>query len=306
MKMKVVWGDLSLKLFNWLDNNKEKETLLVQFCKLLYSFEIEAIPHIVISIILGIFVPILWEISKVWSIVLLIIFVLENIFYCTCEKYHMRVFDERKFAANILADQSALTNSIAILIHDSNNWKNEIYKKTSDMVCAKIHEEFKTIYKCDVRVSVEYTFEKDFSGIKKICRKMAGRCSGDRVQAKNSTILSSRKEYYSYKIFKDNMVGIHYLEEKDINDTNPETKKWFKNPKHNVNVVQYIGLANSFNDIDVSFILQIDFLEHFDFGKDNTEDEVSKFINAYLKPYVNTISVAYLLGRNKHGVVGEV
>lgn len=292
--------------YDYFDNNKDKDTLFIQICKVLYTFEINAIPHIILSILLGIFVPILWEANVIWSLVLLFFFILENIFYCICEKYHVRTFEERKFAADILADQSALSNSIAILLHDSNNWKNEIYKKTSDMVCTKLHEEFKSVYKCDVRVSIEYTFEKEIGGARELCRKMAGRCSNDRAQPKRSTKLSARYQYYSYKIFADNAVGIHYLDEKDINGEESSTKKWFKNPRHNINVVQYIGLANSLNDQDVLFILQIDFLERFNFGKNNTEKEVTNFVNAYLKPYVNIISIAYLLGRNKHGMVGEV
>ena len=54
------------------------------------------------------------------------------------------------------------------------------------------------------------------------------------------------------------------------------------------------------------FILQIDCLDSFVFGKNNTDKEVKKFANEYLKPYVNIISIGYLLGRNKKGIVGEV
>lgn len=227
---------------------------------------------------------------------------MENILYCICDKYHVRIFEERKFAASILEDQSALLNSIGILINDTPSWKTEIFKKTCDMVCVKIHEEFKNIYKCNVRVSVEYTFEKDINGVTELCRKMAGRCSNNRIQSKRATKLSSRQGYYSYRIFNQNLIGIHYLGKEEIGNQ----EKWYKNPSHNIDVIQYVGLANSFNEQDVSFILQIDCLEKFNFGKNDTEKEMKKFVNTYLKPYVNIISIAYLLGRNKSGKVGEV
>ena len=293
---------MDMRFFEWLDCNKSKDLLRVQLCKLIYTIEIATIPHIVISAISGIIIPILWTNHFIYAIYLLIFFILENISYYICEKYHVKTFDERKFATNLLEDQSALLNSLAIMINDNQSWKTEIFKKTCDMVCTKIHEEFKNVYKCDVRVSVEYIFEKNIDGVNEICRKMAGRCSNSRSQSKRATKLISRRKYYSYKIFNENLIGIHYLVKDDIDNQ----EIWFKNPQHNIEVIQYVGLANSFNDQDVSFILQIDCLDNFNFGNNNTEKEMKRFVNTYLKPYVNIISIAYLLGRNKNGKVGEV
>lgn len=288
--------------FEWLDQNKEKDLIRIQICKIIYSIEIVTIPHVTMSAVMGIIIPILWE-KVLWiAIVLLVLFISENSVFCICEKYHVKAFEDRKFAASILADQSALLNSIGIMINDTPSWRAEIFKKTCDMVCAKLHEEFKNVYKCDVRVSIEYTFEKEVNGVKDICRKMAGRCSGDRIQTKKACRLSQRDKYYSYKIFKDNIIGIHYLNREDISNGD----KWYKNPNHNVEVIQYVALANSFNEQEVSFILQIDCLDSFVFGKNNTDKEVKKFANEYLKPYVNIIGIGYLLGRNKKGIVGEV
>jgi len=288
--------------FDWLDKNKEKDSIIIQICKIIYTIEIKTVPHIIFTTIMGIIIPILWGEVRRFSIVLLILLVLQNIAFWICDRYHVRVFEERKFAASILADQSALLNSMTIMIHDTSTWKTEIFKKTCDMVCARLHEEFKNVYKCNVRVSIEYTFEKEFNGVKKLCRKMAGRCSGDRSQTKKATKLSNRNKYFSYKIFKENLIGIHYLKENDLKDKT----KWYKNPNHSIEVIQYIALASSFNDKDVSFVLQVDCLEPFTFGEKDTYEEMKKFANVYLKPYVNMISLAYLLGRNKKGLIGEV
>lgn len=289
-----------MSFFGWLDKNKDKDILRIQFLKLIYSIEISTTPHVVISVVLEILIPVLWTDRFILAICILLFLVLENICYCICEKYHVKKFEERKFATSILEDNSALLKSIEILINDTPSWKTEIFSKTCQMICEKIHEEFKEVYKCNVRVSVEYTFEKDQNCVNEIFRKMAGRSSDNRNQPKKATKLSSRKKYYSYKIFTENMRGINYLE------INNPPKNWYNNPSHNVKVEQYLGLAHSFNDKDVSFILQIDCLDKFNFGKDNTDEEIKRFVNSYLTPHVNIISIAYLLCKNKKGKVGEV
>ena len=52
--------------------------------------------------------------------------------------------------------------------------------------------------------------------------------------------------------------------------------------------------------------MQIDCLQNFNFGNNNSDKDIKSFVDAYIKPYANIISVAYLLGRNKNGKVGEV
>lgn len=170
-----------------------------------------------------------------------------------------------------------------------------------DAVCSKIHEEFKEVYKCDVRVSVEYVFEKNTDNSIDTYRKMAGRYSNERVKPKKATTLSSREKYFSYKIFHNNLGGLHVLNEEDF--SNPDI--WYAT-EHNIKIYHYLGIANSFNDKDVVFILQIDCLQNFNFGNNNSDKDIKSFVDAYIKPYANIISVAYLLGRNKNGKVGEV
>lgn len=124
------------KLYNWISNNKNKENMLIQFITLIYSVEISTIPHVIFSTLLGIFVPIVWKQSIGWAIVLLVVLVLETAFFCLCEKYHKKVFDERKFAEGVLLDHSSLLNSISIMISNSNTWKNDISKQHAKW-CAK-------------------------------------------------------------------------------------------------------------------------------------------------------------------------
>ena len=74
---------------------------------------------------------------------------------------------------------------------------------------------------------------------------------------------------------------------------------WYNNPDNNVNIKHYIGIAVSvFNNEEVNFILQIDFLDDFKFGKNDTEEEIKKFVDTYLLSYVNVIALSYLLNLN--------
>lgn len=290
-----------MSIYGWLNENKDKDSILIQFLKLVYIIETSNVFHIVLSLIFGTIIPLLFEQHRIWAISLFVIFILENIGYYVCEKFHSKVFNERKFAKNILADQSALINSMGIIINTNSNWKNVIFKEMCDAICAKIREEFKDIYKCDVRVSIEYVFEKKTNDNLEIYRKMAGRYSNERVTTKKATPLSSREKYFSYKVFSNNLNGLHILDEEDF--SNPDT--WHMTD-HNIKIYHYLGLANSFNDKDVAFILQIDCLQDFKFGDNNSDEDIKSFVSAYIKPYVNIISIAYLLNRNKYGKVGEV
>ena len=70
------------KFYDWLDRNKEKDLLRVQICKIIYSIEIATVPHVIISAIMGIIIPIFWQ-NLLWlSITLLVLFTFENIAYC--------------------------------------------------------------------------------------------------------------------------------------------------------------------------------------------------------------------------------
>ena len=44
--------------------------------------------------------------------------------------------------------------------------------------------------------------------------------------------------------------------------------------------------------------MQIDFLDDFKFGKNDTEEEIKKFVDTYLLSYVNVIALSYLLNLN--------
>ena len=53
-----------------------------------------------------------------------------------------------------------------------------------------------------------------------------------------------------------------------------------------------------FDNEEVNFILQIDFLDDFKFGKDDTEEEIKNFVDKYLLSYVNVVTLSYLLNLN--------
>ena len=73
---------------------------------------------------------------------------------------------------------------------------------------------------------------------------------------------------------------------------------------HTINVKRYVGIAvDVYDENEVKFILSIDFVDDFDFGDNNTEEEVKQFIENYLIAY---ISISYLLNLNNKKQIPEV
>lgn len=221
-----------------------------------------------------------------------------------CNVYQQVAYEQRKFASEILADESSLLKSIVIEMENNPNWKNKIFKTVSDLVCEKIYQNFKEVFNCETRVAVEYIFNKSTKTSSKVKYvKMAGRRSGKRSVVKKSTMLEKRKNYYSYKIFINNNNGVNVLNTDEIQNKDI----WYKNPKNNINVQKYVGIAVSvYDENEVKFILEIDFIDNFSFGDNNTDLDVKIFIEQYLMSYINIISISYLLNLNSKKEIPEV
>lgn len=293
------------KLYNWLNEQSQNNNagLLVDFLKFMYSLGNIQLLHSIAITMLGIFIPVFIDKgkTKIW-ILLCIILVVDIFWNYICSTYRLRKFEERKFAAEVLQEQSSLINSIGIEMRENSKWKTTIFRKTSELVCEKIRNDFKEVLNCNTRVSVEYTFNKKDED--ECYVKMAARRSDARQSVGKAVLLSKKEKYFSYQIFTENSRGINILNEKQIEEDN-----WYKNPEHKNDVKIYIGIAISLPDnkeSDVAFILQIDCLDNVKFGDDNTDDDIKKFINNYLMTYIHTISLAYLLNLSKDGKIPEV
>ena len=82
---------------------------------------------------------------------------------------------------------------------------------------------------------------------------------------------------------------------------------WYKNPQNNIDIKQYIGIAvSALDETKVDFIFQIDFLDEFKFGEDNSDKDIQKFIEKYFMSYINIVTLAYLLNLNNKKEIGEV
>ncbi len=82
---------------------------------------------------------------------------------------------------------------------------------------------------------------------------------------------------------------------------------WYKNPNNNTNIKKYIGIAVSiYDENDVKFILEIDFIDDFIFGDNNDDADIKSFIEQYLMSYINIISISYLLNLNNKKEIPEV
>lgn len=296
---------MNADIYKWLTNRAKEDTILTELLKLGYLVGQKSWIHAVTSAIFGIFIPIVYDQGKcIWFWVLIVLMILDVIYAYICNEYKNKLYIQRKFSAEVLAEQSALINSMAIEIENLPSWRNKIFKTVSEMVCDAIYRNFKEIYNCETRVSVEYIFDKCVKNSTKIEThvKMSGRKSSHRKVTRKADPLIKRNQYYSYKIFTNNNTGINILSESEIMDE----KIWFKNPNNNVNVKRYIGIAVSIGDDSVKFILQIDCLDDIIFGENNTENDVKEFVDHYMTAYINIISLSYLLNLNNKGDIQEV
>ena len=276
-----------------------------QLLKLGYSIGQKTWIHTVLSALLGIIIPILFEQKNYcWFVIFIILMILDILYAYICNRYQQLSYSQRKFSHVILSDQSSLLKSILIEIENNKNWKGKIFKTVSNLVCEKIYQNFKEIFNCETRVSVEYIFHKDTNNALNVKHiKMAGRRSNKRATVKKSVIFEKRKNYYSYKIFLNNNNGVNILTEENINDDNI----WYKNPNHTIDVKKYVGIAvDVYDENEVKFILEIDFMNDFIFGDNNTESDIKKFIEDYLTAYINLISISYLLNLNNKKEIPEV
>lgn len=149
------------KIFQWFDKHKNDDKSFIQFLKFMYSIGQKSWLHTIISAILGIIIPIFFEKRNYVLFAIFIFLMISDILFAyICNEYYKSTYLKRKFAQEILFDQSSLLKSILIEIENNNNWKNKIFKTTSDLVCEKIYQNFKEVFKCETRVSIEYIFKK--------------------------------------------------------------------------------------------------------------------------------------------------
>lgn len=291
-------------MYEFLEKYRGKDSSLALFVQWVYSFGLKTWIHGIISALSGIFTGMLFENGYLlWGTIALIITIIDILYAQVCHDYSKKRYDQRKFAAEVLEGESSLINSIYYLIQTNSSWKKDVFKKTSQLVCDRLHEIFKTIFSCETRISVEFVFTKTEKNRDEKYFQMAGRNSNHITTFKNAVKSEKRKKYYSYKIFINNNLGVNVLREDDIN--NEDT--WYKNPANNTKVKQYIGIAVSTTNPDtVAFILQIDCLDTIIFGENNDNDDINKFINQYILTYVNTLKMAYLLGLDKYKKISEV
>lgn len=293
------------KIWDWIDKIKNEDNGFVSFLKWCYAIGKISWIHAVISAAAGILIPIFFEMSYYKSMAVAIAFAILDILYAyICNEYQKKLFISRKFTSELLEEFSSLIRSLNIFVQNESEWKSKIFRTTSEMVCEKIYSIFKEVFKCETRISVEYVFLKTIQNRNPEQHvKMAGRKSRHRSKTRKSIPLEKKQKYYSYQIFVNNNKGMNILESKEIQNQSI----WYKNPENNVDVKKYIGIAVSvLDDEKVNFILQIDLLDDFKFGRNDSEEEIKNFVDQYLLSYVNIVTLAYLLNLNSKKELNEV
>lgn len=286
------------RIIKWLNEHRRDDSSFIQFLRFGYSIGKKSWFHAIISAVLGIITPIFFDYKHYVIFVFLLLFLIFDIFYATICHCYSNYYNSRRNYAFEQTNPSNILNSIKIQIENSDNWYENIFEEVSKLVCQKIYDDFKDFFRCETRVAIEYTyFDKDNVQ----CIKMAGRASKKRSIARAGVPIEDRKQYYSYKIFKNNNVGINILDGNDLYDE----KIWYTNSGRSIEINRYIGIAVDINrDKKVRYILEIDFINEFDFGDDNTKNAIKTFIDQYLTTYINIVSIFYLL--NQKTVTPEV
>lgn len=295
-------------MFEWIDRIKEEDSGISDTLRIAYRAGKSAYFFPILSTVLGLFIPMVFESNQIfWGIIMVLVLVFSLAAHTVCIRYESRVSDQRKFASETIINQSSMINSLCIEMRDNEHWKDAVFQRVSELVCEKLKNLFKEVYRCDTRVSIEYVFDKeDKKGIPQRFVKMSARRSPNRDSVKKSTPLEKRNMYYSYRIFKENIKNINILDEAEIK----RGELWFKNPSHqydaNSDVLMYLGIAVSAHDNEeVDYILQIDFLKIPEFFLKKTNEEIQTFINRYLTSYINIVTLAYLLNLNKLDQIPE-
>ena len=119
-------------LNKWLISKRNDDSIGTQILRLLFSLGQKSWLHAAISALLGIFIPICYEKEKWWLFFFGIFLLLLDIWFAyICNSYQIASYTQRKFASEILSDQSALLKSIVIEMENNSNWKNKIFKTVS-------------------------------------------------------------------------------------------------------------------------------------------------------------------------------
>lgn len=266
-------------------NEKHENNFFVLLLKLLYKLGKNAIINSILIIVLSIFIPITYQYEEKRIFVLLLIFlVLYLIFYHICIGYEKYSKHRRARFFRALEIHSETISSIACLVADDNNWQENFFAPTAEIVCGEIQRFFRNEFDIKTRISVEYVFKKQDLENEEEFIKMVGRQSSERQNGHRTRKISKKKQYYVYKIFESNNKGLHRLSVDQIKNKN----LWYKN--HDIDIKEYWGIAVASSDNRILFVLQIDFIDSINL-KDN---EIPNFIDDYLKLFVQTLRLAFL------------
>lgn len=273
-------------LWNFIDKHKDKDNVLIKLISLLYSVGKNGFICEIVSSIILLFIPNLFfngETKKAIALIIVFVLVVAFKYLCIGYKNHQSYVSRQLY--RVLQLQSEAASSMSVHVEGSIDWQKNIFENTCQIVCSKIRELFLTELKIKTRISVETVVDNKTKNQKEI--KMFGRQSANRQNTIRTKALKDKEKYFIYKIFDTNNVGENILKKQEIENA----LYWYKNPKHNVKVYEYWGIAVPDLEDNVLFVLEIDIIDNIKI----TEKERKEFINNYLKTFIQLIKLAYLL-----------
>lgn len=280
------------KLYNWLNRNKDKDSVGIIVLKLCYKLSYDWL-HTVLNILLTLIMTNLYTDGKtsLFYVVLSGIVLLE-IYFSLVNSYKKYKYQVQKNSDLILNEIVTATLALDDYINDNDGSGKGIFEYASSLITASMYKVLKEVTNCEIRISVIQQFHEEGKKKRKcimISRKSKRRANCSK-QEKNVEY-TENKNYYFLKVLEDNIDTYIFFDTKKEID-----KKFFwKNNKKRSNIYQYIGFAEKINTDDIAFLLQIDAMEKNAFGKN--KDELSVFADNYIYPYLQFLRHAYNIER---------
>jgi len=283
---------MKIKIFNWVDRNKDTDTILINFLKLMYSLSfdwLKPIIDIAASVYLSYYLN---PINYLAITIIIIILFLANVWYSYVNSYKNHEYKIRRNAGAVLNEISLIMTTLDDYINgESSNDGKGIFEYASDLISCSMYDVLKEITGCEIRISVIQQFHE--YNTKRKCTMISRRSKKRKSCSKDIKLVKyiDKKDYYYLKILFDNKETYIYLDEDDINE-----KFCTGSRRQEQKIFQYIGIPEKVkSDSDIAFLLQIDGMGKNTFGKSKCEFE--DFVNNYIFPYTNFLKHAYNIER---------
>ena len=284
-----------IRLYNWLNRNKDKDNILFNGIKFLYSISFEWV-HSILILIMTLFITDNYS-KQNWLFfcISIIVTILIEVYFYVIDSYKKYKYQVQRNSDLILNEIVTATTALDDYINTNDQLGKGIFEYACNLVTTSMYKVLKEVTNSETRISVIQQFH--VGNRKRKCVMISRKSKKRTSSAKKEQLVeyTEKKNYYFLKILKDNVDTYVFFDTK----TEIDKKFYWNNNKKRSNICQYIGMAEKIETNDIAFLLQIDAMEKNAFGK--TKDELSVFADNYIYPYIQFLRHAYNIERTIKG-----